>query len=93
MFCCHFCILSFLHGLSPEGAIVGIVQNMVLVSGVQLSNGEVVNFEGVIKTTGSMIVNGDRKYDFSSGLTLSSGKSSKMVYPFVIRKGYSQDYH
>lgn len=37
-----FNILCFFHGLSPKGSIVGIMQNIVLLSGTQLFNGEVV---------------------------------------------------
>ncbi len=43
------------------------------------------NFEGVSETTGSTVVNGDRKFEFSCGLACSSGKSTKKSNRFVIR--------
>ncbi len=99
-----FYILCFFHGSCPKDVIVGITQNMVLVSRAQLEivehtiNYNVVkhigNFKGVIKTTGSTIVNRDRKFDFPSQLDCSPGKSSKEVNQFVFEGGgYSPDYH
>ncbi len=67
-----FCIWSFCHILSQEGAVIWIMQNMVLVNGAQLFNREVVqfvvydnvvknvaNFEGLIEASGSTIVEVD----------------------------------
>ncbi len=84
-----FNILCFFHGSCPEGVIVSIMQNIVLVSRAQLLNGEIVDgdindnvvkhvgdFKSVIKTTSSTAINGDRNFDFPSGLACSSGKSS-----------------
>ncbi len=100
MLCCHFNILCFFHSFCPEGVIISITQNMVLISREKLLNGEIVgfiinedgvkhvgNFEGVIKTTSSTIVNGDGKFDFLSVFACSSGESSKKVNQFVIRGG------
>ncbi len=67
-----FCIWCFFHSLSPEGAIICIMQNMVWVSGTQMFNREVVkivvhnnvvknicNVKGIIKASGSTVINGD----------------------------------
>ncbi len=43
------------------------------------------NFEGVIETTGSTIIDGERKSEFPCGLACSLGKSIKESDQFVIR--------
>ncbi len=73
---------------------------MVLVSGAQLVNRDVIkivinnnvaklvgNFEGVIKTSSSTVVDGDREFDFTSGSAHISSNSTKKDDWFVAGRG------
>ncbi len=93
MFHHHFKILCFNDGILLESLVSVITQDMdmVLVSQAQLFEGEVVdvvvnnniikvigNLEGIIKTSGSNIIDRDRHLDFTGGLACNSGDSSKV---------------
>ncbi len=87
-----FNTLCFICDLSPKGRVIGITQNMNFVSGTQLFNRNIVefvdyddamkhvgNYEGVIKTTSSTNIDGDRKFDFLCRLACSTGKITKKI--------------
>ncbi len=94
----------FQHGTRPEGLVGIIMQNMVLVSWVQLLKGEVVdifiddsfvtlvdNLEDIIETSHYTIIDQNRQLDFANLLAYSSVNSPEKVDQFVVKggRGYS----
>ncbi len=73
---------------------------MVLKSGTQLINSDVIkstinnnivklfgNFKGVIKTSGSKVIDGDGQFDFTGVSACSSVNSTKEDGRFVVGRG------
>ncbi len=95
-----FNIWHVFHGNGPELFKCAITQNMVLKSRAQLVNRYVIknvinndvinlvgNFEGVIKTSGSTLIDKDGQFDFVGGSACSSGNSTKKNDQFVVGRG------
>ena len=74
------------HLASAETRIVVVTIERANPHGEQVVK-HIGNFEGVIKTTSSTLINRDGKFDFPIGLACSSGKSSKEVNQFMFRGG------
>ncbi len=77
----YFIIFCFNYGTGLERFVSVVTQNMVLLGQAQLFGGEVVDIvvddhvvkpvgklEGVIKATGSTVIERDRQLDFMDGL-------------------------